>query len=222
MTWRPTATVRVPSSPRWSAPATAGADSPAAASRPGSATSTTSGPGRSGAPPPPTCSPSADDTTASSNDPDGDVRLAPDGTATWTDPTGRSPHHRAARRPDGTGPHRGCRPRPTGNPARSRDGRSSHGVERTRDAPRVHRRAPPARPPRTPRTPPLAAADAPPVHQRGRPAARECPTRGPSRGPPRRTALLEPASEVLAAQHPRRLATAGPARKPATDLSGRR
>ncbi len=73
----PTPTDRVPSSPRWSAPATAGADSPAAASPPGSATSTTCGPGRSGAPPPPTCSPSADDTTASSNDPDGDCAWHP-------------------------------------------------------------------------------------------------------------------------------------------------
>ena len=73
----PTPTDRAPSSPRWSAPATAVAASPAAASPPGSATSTTCGPGRSAAPPQPTCSPSADATTASSNAPAGDCAWPP-------------------------------------------------------------------------------------------------------------------------------------------------
>ena len=75
--------------PNGSRPATAGAASPAAPSPPGSATSTTSDPGPPAAPPTPTCSACAGATTASNNDPAGASRLAPDGTATWTDPTGR-------------------------------------------------------------------------------------------------------------------------------------
>ena len=88
-TSRPTPTDPAPSSQHWSAPGTVAAASPAARSPPGSATSTTCGPGRSAAPRRATCSSLCRRHHRIKQRPGWRLRLAPDGTATWTDPTGR-------------------------------------------------------------------------------------------------------------------------------------
>ena len=91
----PTPTDPVTRSRRWCRPATAAAASPDARSPPGPATSTTSGPGRPAPPPHETCSPSADDTIASSNDPAGACTWHPTAPPPGPTPPAENapPHH---------------------------------------------------------------------------------------------------------------------------------